>query len=245
MIIMNTRQKMNFITRLRQNKVPQNKIDELFNLPEKELDKLYNISNNELFISEVAKILNNNGEKYSFYLDSLKQYKNKFSKEDYEEAKKIIRNCNQQFNARCAYMILKNEELQQHSLNISGARIVSRAKREINAQYALKILNIPKLIELRLAIPMASLIVGTENKEQCLNIIRTVLNNKEIYNEVKDIINKVTIYLRRTLITVPGHEEEATDLLNVFSEILNKPFIIAPVNVEKKRVRTIFSKKNN
>ena len=142
-------------------------------------------------------------------------------------------------------MILKNEELQQHNLNISGARIVSRTKREINAQYALKILNIPRLIELRLAIPMASLIVGTENKEQCLNIIRTVLNNKEIYNEVKDIINKVTIYLRRTLITVPGHEEEATDLLNVFSEILNKPFIIAPVNVEKKRVRTIFSKKNN
>ena len=237
MVIMNTRQRVNLISRLRQNKVSQDKIDKLFTLTEKELDKLYTISNNDLFISEVAKILNANNEKNSFYLESLTKYKNRFSKEDYGKAINIIKNCKQQYNARCAFIALKSELLQEHSLNISGASIISRADKEVNAEYALRILNIPRLIELGLAIPMASLIVGTKNKTTCLNIIRNVLKNVELYEEVENIIDNITIYLRRTLITVPGHEEEVTDLLNVFNEILDKPLIVVLVKENKKRLR--------
>ena len=237
MVIMNTRKRVNLISRLRQCRVAQDKIDKLLSLPEKELDKLYKINNIDLFISEVAKILNTNNEKNSFYLETLKQYKKKFSDEEYEQAKRIIKDCNQQYNARCAFIALKNEYLQQHKLNISGARIISRAKKEINAEYALRLFNVPRLIDLRLAIPMASLIVGTENKEQCLNIIRTVLNDKNINNEIIGIIDNITINLRRTLENVPGHEEEVIDLLNIFGEILNKPLIIMPIKEEKKRIR--------
>lgn len=237
MVIMNARQRVNLISRLRQCRVAQDKIDKLLSLPEKELDKLYKINNIDLFISEVAKILNANNEKNSFYLETLEQYKKKFSAEEYEQAKVIIKSCKQQYNARCAFIALKSELLQEHSLNISGASIISRATKEVNAEYALRILNIPRLFELGLAIPMASLIVGTKNKTTCLNIIRNVLKNVELYEEVKNIIDNITIYLRRTLITVPGHEEEVIDLLNIFGEILNKPLIVTPVKEEKKKKR--------
>ena len=49
---MNARQKLSLLSRLRQNKIPENKIDKLFNLPEKELDRLFNISNKDLFIKK-------------------------------------------------------------------------------------------------------------------------------------------------------------------------------------------------
>ena len=245
MVIMNTRQRVSLISRLRQNKVPQNKIDKLFNLPEKDLDKLYLISNNELFINEVAKLLSESKEKYGFYLDSLKELKNQFSNEEYNEAIALIKNSSHTFNARYIIIILKNEFLQNKKLQLVGARLISNAKREVNAEYALRILTISKLHDLNIAIPMAELIVGTENREECLNIIREILSNEDALNEVNGIVDRLTTYLRRTLITVPGHEEEATDLLNIFSEILNKPLIVTPVKVEKKRVRKLFTKNNN
>ena len=245
MVIMDTRQKIKLITRLRDNKVPQNKIDQLFTLTEKELNRIYNISNSDLFASEITKILNDNEEKYSFYLDDLKQFKNKFSKNDYEDAIEIIKSCNQQFNARCAYIAIRNELLQQYGLNIISARLISMAKKEITAEYALKVVNISKLIELGIAIPMAKLIIGTSDKDECLNTIREVLKDENNLKEVTAIIDKVTFHLRRNLITVPGHEEAATELLNVFGEILNKPLISIYPKKTKKRIRNKFSKSNN
>ena len=234
---MNTRQRVNLISRLRQNKIPQNKIDKLFTLTDKELKKLYLINNNNLFISEVSKLLNENKEKYDFYLDSLKLLKNQFSKEEYDEAVGLIENSHHYFNARYIIIILKNELLQKKNLQLVGARLVSNAKREINAEYVLRILTISKLHDLNIAIPMAELIIGTENSEECLNIIREVLSNEDTLNEVNGIIERLTANLRRTLITMPNHEKEAIDLLNIFNTILNKSLNCASVKEDKMRIR--------
>ena len=242
---MNTRQRVNLISRLRQNKIPQNKIDKLFTLTDKELKKLYLINNNNLFISEVSKLLNENKEKYDFYLDSLKLLKNQFSKEEYDEAVGLIENSHHYFNARYIIIILKNELLQKKNLQLVGARLVSNAKWSLNAEYAYRILSISKLLDLGIAIPMAELIVGTENKEECLNIIKDVLSKENNLQLVNNIIMRLTTNLRNELINLPEHKKEAVDLLNIFNEMLNKPLIVPPVTVEKKRVRKLFTKNNN
>ena len=233
---MNARQKMNLISRLRHNKVSESNIDKLFNLAEKYLNKLCNISNNDLFINEVSKLLHNN-EKYGFYLDELSKNKDKFTKEDYKEAIYLIKNSVHNFNAKYVYLALKNELLQNNNLNLVGARIIFMAKREVNAEYAFRVLGVSKLLELGIAIPLAELIVGTENREECLNIIKNVLSKDNNLQIVSEIITKVTINLRKNLINMPEYEKDATDVLNIFNERLNKPLVSISDNEDKKRIR--------
>ena len=160
-----------------------------------------------------------------------------FSKEDYDEAVILIKKSAHNFNAKFIYITLKNELLQKNNLHLVGARIIFMAKRELNAEYAHRILCISKFIELGIAIPMAELIVGTENREECLNIIKNILNEEDNLQQVSDIITRVTMNLRKNLKNMSGNEKDTIAILNIFNEILNKPFIVAPVKEEKKRIR--------
>ncbi len=223
---MNTKQKINLISRLRKNQVTEDKIDAILKLDKKSLDRLSSISNNEKFISAVQEYLNETFDNpYGYYLENLTKRRYELLESEYKEGLEIIKSAFHNFGARCAMNAICLEVPKKYGNNIVGARLISMAKSEMIAVYALNVLNNQTLNELGVVIPIVELIIGSLNKEECLNQIKVALTDEEKHEKCKNAINSITEPLRRIVITIPFHREEAIELLNVFQEILNEPMI--------------------
>ncbi len=177
---MKEKEKIALKTRLKRLGYHDSKIRIILSIDDNLLKKLYLISSNKSLCESVDTIINLYKEMHEnneVYLKNLEKYKDRYSKEDYEEGINLLTSL-YGYKKKLAYQVLINEDLMNIQKNMESVRILLMAHDEMHATFVSSILTNRELISLNVSLEVASILVEPYNMEN-IETLREKLDTLE------------------------------------------------------------------